>query len=552
MGYPIRKIVRIESTGNGQTINDGYFQLGLTKGGVTVNTDKIWWNTPALQHEEMGATQMVYSQTAATTPKNLGSMESLLQDLSNMVPVRELGLEAVEVTRTGPAADGGYVWIVTFLGDGDDFNLQVVDTQLVHASATVAITTTITGHAYTNCNTDIEIPGLVQGTPYYVRGFAYNSKGYSLATHAASTQKPMKVPTGPTAVTLSVVSGTSLRVIWSPPVDDGGDTITSYAVEWDTLSNFSSTSKSTHTVLYLAGGAPFVYTITGLKMGQVYYVRVNAANSEGSGALTASTPTSEHPRQLPTAPTNVQVAVTSGSKLTVSFAVPVSNGGDTVTKYKIEWDKSTSFASLLALPHRGEVELFATQNMSYTINSLSSGSVYYVRVSAANIVGYGSVQTSSPTFAVMYNQVPGIPTATTAVGYNKTTVRVDWSPPFIPAHGLPRCGGGIDYPEANACPAGMGHGSEADGGVAITKYVVEWDTVADFSSSNALPLKGSASVSDMTSKPFAYYITNLPCYNYFVRVYAYNTVGQGQPCNKDGALCAGNALSVTTSQLSCP
>jgi hypothetical protein len=479
-------------------------------------------------------------------------MESILQDLSNMVPVREQGLEAVKVTRTGPASDGGYVWTVTFLGDGDDFGLSVADDQLVHASATVIITTTITGHVYTNCNTNIEIPCLVQGTPYYVRAFSYNTLGYSLPTHASSTQKPMKVPTGPTAVTLSVISGTALRIIFSPPVDDGGDTITSYVVEWDTLSNFSSTAKSSWTVKYLQGGSPFIYTMTGLTMGQVYYVRVKAANSVGFGFTTASTPTSEHPRQLPTAPTNVQVGVTSGSKLTVSFAAPASNGGDTVTKYKIEWDKSTSFSSLLALPHRGEIEVFATQNMSYTINSLSAGSVYYVRVSAANIVGYGSVQTSSPTFAVMYNQVPGIPTASTAVAYNKTTVRVDWSPPFIPAHGMPCSGGGSDYPDANACPAGMGHGTEADGGVAITKYVVEWDTVADFSSSNAPPLHRSAIVSDMTSKPFAYYITNLPCYNYYVRIYAYNTVGQGKACNKDGALCNGNVLSVTTTQLTCP
>jgi len=549
--YPIRKVVRIETKGNGNTINDGYFKLALTKGAVTVNTKEIWWNTPALQHEEVGANSLVYSQTASPNPKNLGSMESIIQDLSNMVPVREEGLEAVMVTRTGPASDGGYVWTVTFLGDGDDFGLAVQDDQLVHASATVAITTTITGHKYINCNTALEIPGLVQGTPYYVRAFAYNTLGYSLATHAASTQKPMKSPTGPTAVTMSVISGTSLRLIWSPPVDDGGDTITSYAVEWDTLSNFSSTGKQTHTVLYLAGGAPFVYTITGLQMGQVYYARVKASNAEGFGAITASTPTSEHPRQLPTAPTNVQVAVTSGSKLTVSFASPASNGGDTVTKYKIEWDKSTSFSSLLALPHRGEMEVFATQNMTYTINALSTGSVYYVRVSAANMLGYGSVQTSSPTFAVMYNQVPGIPVATTAVAYNSTSVRVDWSPPFIPAHGLACSGGGSDHLEANACPAGMGHGTEADGGVSISQYVVEWDTVADFSSSNALPLKGSAVVTDMSSKPFAYYITNLPCYNYYVRIYAYNTVGQGQPCNKDGALCAGNPLSVTTTQLTC-
>merc|ERR1711991_1305556 len=176
------------------------------------------------------------------------------------------------------------------------------------------------------------------------------------------------------------------------------------------------------------------YTITSLSMGQIYYVRVKAINSAGSGPTMVSTPSSEHPRQLPTAPSSVLVGVTSSSKLTVSFSHPASDGGDPITKYKIEWDRSSSFSSLLALPHRGETEVFASQNMSYTINSLTSGTVYYVRVSAANTVGYGAVQMSSPAFAIMYNQVPGQPTAATAVAYNKPPLRIDWSAPFIPAH----------------------------------------------------------------------------------------------------------------------
>ena len=360
--YPIRKVVRVQTTGNGNAINGGHFKLAFTKGGVTVNTPKIWYDAEPMASDEQGAISLVYTPALGIDPQNLGSVQSILQDLSNMVPARGNALQAVQVTREGPDAEHGYVWLVTFLGDGDDYSVGVASTALTDVAnagtASVATTETITGHTYTNCKTDIEIPGLVQGTPYYVRAYAYNSLGYGLATHAAGgSLKPLKVPGAPTAVTLSVVSGTSLRLVWSPPTDDGGDTVTSYKVEWDTLSNFSSTNAASHDVLYLSGGAPFVYTATGLSMGQIYYVRVKAANVAGYGPTTSSTPSSEHPRQLPTAPTGVQVGVTSNSKLTVSFAAPHSDGGDPVTKYKIEWDRSSSFSSLLgaAAPRRDRV-----------------------------------------------------------------------------------------------------------------------------------------------------------------------------------------------------
>ena len=62
--------------------------------------------------------------------------------------------------------------------------------------------------------------------------------------------------------------------MFSPPADDGGDTIDKYKVEWDTYSNFSSINGTgplgTHEVLYLAGGAPFHYTITSLQIGVPY------------------------------------------------------------------------------------------------------------------------------------------------------------------------------------------------------------------------------------------------------------------------------------------
>ena len=202
-------------------------------------------------------------------------------------------------------------------------------------TATVTIHPIVTGVTYTSCTGTQTLTGLVQGTPYSVRVLAYNKLGYGLAQLASSPQKPMVVPGLADSVSISPASGTSLRVVFTPPADNGGDTIDQYLVEWDLLANFSGNAMGdgafgSAPVNYLAGGAPFTYTITGLTMGQSYFVRVKAHNSQGYGTGKTSTPASEYPRQLPTAPQNVVLSVTSDSKLTVSYATPANQGGDTV------------------------------------------------------------------------------------------------------------------------------------------------------------------------------------------------------------------------------
>ena len=82
----------------------------------------------------------------------------------------------------------------------------------------------------------------------------------------------MVVPGPPTGVTLQVVSATSLRIFTNPPQDDGGDTVTKYKVEWDRASNFSTTNFGYHELTMLSGGAPFIYTIPSLTMGERWYV----------------------------------------------------------------------------------------------------------------------------------------------------------------------------------------------------------------------------------------------------------------------------------------
>merc|ERR1712227_858091 len=254
---------------------------------------------------------------------------------------------------------------------------------------------------YDSCSGTKVVPeagGLIQGMDYYARVFAFNSIGYSLPQSADFPQKPMVVPSAPSSVTLERVSSTELQVIFNQPSDNGGDYITEYIVEWDTSPDFNTNMQSAK-VTYLAGGAPFFKTISGLTTGVYYYVRVAAYNSQGYGAYQTSTPAALNPATKPSLPTNVQLGVTSDSLLTVSFDEPLNNGGDTISNYLIEWDVSASFNSVSTLPNKGSVTISASSDSSYTIQLLTANTKYYARVSAINSVGYGIPQLASPNYA---------------------------------------------------------------------------------------------------------------------------------------------------------
>merc|ERR1711871_56897 len=554
-------------------IGGGHFQLDFTKGGVTEKTPKILWNAEAMASDEAisgavipaeGTRGGVYVQSRTTSPPpttSSGSLQSVLQDLPNFGG-------KVNVVRTShPTGIGSFTWTVTFLGDGDDFQLTFAndagvklvdgggsDINSIPSTEDVTITTLVQGEAFLACTgRDIELTGLVQGTPYFVRVFSYNSLGFSSAKTSPTSQKPMQPPGAATAATVSVLSGSSLRVMWSPPADNGGDDVTKYRIEWSIYSNFSS--SNTHDVLYLAGGAPFTYSITNLPMGVSQYVRVFSFHSQGFGSAQATSPSSEYPRQVPTTPTSVRLGVTSGTKLTVSFATPSNIGGDKVTKYLVEWDRSSSFASLLSAPHKGSVELYGSQNHSYTINNLASQQIYYVRVSASNAVGYGPVQTASPPFAAPFNVLPGKISSATIVPTTSSSLTVAWNPPLVPDHGIFCSGGGEEsqFAAPNLCPSGMGYGTDADGGSQILKYIIEWDASPTFNSGNAA-LRGTLDFFNVGIRPYSTVISGLTCTHsagagsesietYYIRIFAYNAVGQGAQCGQEGALCDGSVLS---------
>ena len=70
-------------------------------------------------------------------------------------------------------------------------------------------------------------------TKYYVRVTAFNSYGASVATEALSATTADQVPGVPREVVTNVVSANSASVSWTHPTIDGGQSIASYDVYWD-------------------------------------------------------------------------------------------------------------------------------------------------------------------------------------------------------------------------------------------------------------------------------------------------------------------------------
>lgn len=80
--------------------------------------------------------------------------------------------------------------------------------------------------------------------------------------------------------------------------------------------------------------------------GVPYYVRAAAINAVGTGAFRTSSPTSLQPAaQPPGAPMFATVKPLSDTELVVQWEAPLSDGGEAVSEYVLEWDTATTFDS---------------------------------------------------------------------------------------------------------------------------------------------------------------------------------------------------------------
>ncbi len=160
-----------------------------------------------------------------------------------------------------------------------------------------------------------------------------------------------------------------MTISWSPPVQSGGEKITSYSVVSDPVAGSTTTSGAT------------TATITGLTNGTPYVFQVAATTVNGTGPPTLSNIVVPGGGVPPSAPIGV-VAVARDREAWVSWAAPANPGGSAITGY---WVTVTPGGS--GQPSKGT---------SILETGLVNGQTYEFSVEAVNAAGAGPNASSNP------------------------------------------------------------------------------------------------------------------------------------------------------------
>ena len=179
-------------------------------------------------------------------------------------------------------------------------------------------------------------------------------------------------------------------------------------------------------------------------------------------------------QQKPSLPIQPQPSVHSATALTAAWFAPESDGGDTIIKYKIEWDPSPTFDSGSSGLSLGSDDVpvigaCAETPCKQTISALTKGTPYFVRSYSYNSYGFSAVAAKTVPEAETPCTQPMPPSSVTvSTGEDATGLLVSFP-----------------------------HSSD-DGGMPVTKYLVEWDLAHEQSalqggtSANILYAKGEA------------------------------------------------------------
>ncbi len=133
-----------------------------------------------------------------------------------------------------------------------------------------------------NTNIVYSDTGLTNGTCYQYRVFAHNIVGTSLPSNNATAitlQTPsLRLPSAPTDLTVSVMSGTALKLTWNAPSDQGSSPIIGYNIQ-----------RNGTVIVNNTGTTQTSYTDTGLLFDHQQTYRVAAWNTVGLGPYSNAT-----------------------------------------------------------------------------------------------------------------------------------------------------------------------------------------------------------------------------------------------------------------------
>ncbi len=331
------------------------------------------------------------------------------QDVSDFIYEHNVKPRTVPDAPAAPTVTAGDASLgVSWSAPGEDGGSAVTGYGVQYA---VSGSTQWMTHSHTGTGTSTSITGLTNGTAYAVQVRATNAAGDS-EWSASGQGTPRAALSEPRDLTLTP-GDAAIDVSWTEP--ENGGPFTGYEVQRANAgdSNWGNSEETTGTSL----------TLKDLTNGTRYAVRVRAKNSSGNGPWSDTGYAT--PVARPSAPRNLMV--TPGDmELALSWQAPADTGGEPITGYTVEHRVGRS-GSWTDSGHSGT-------GTTFTIDSLTNGTEYGVRVSATNSEGTGD-----PTDAMYATPVapeepepepeePGAP-QNLAVTPGNMQLELRWDPP---------------------------------------------------------------------------------------------------------------------------
>ena len=163
------------------------------------------------------------------------------------------------------------------------------------------------------------------------------------------------------------------------------------------ISDADGTETAVFEYQWLAGGAEIqgatrsAHTLTASEVGKTIKVKVSFTDDRNNAESLTSGPTTAVAANVPTAPR--QLIASTGDQageLDASWQAPASNGGSTVTGYKVQWKEAADSWDTAA-----DVSEATETGTTHTVTGLTGGVEYAVRVMATNDVGDGPASTEA-------------------------------------------------------------------------------------------------------------------------------------------------------------
>ena len=278
---------------------------------------------------------------------------------------------------------------------------------LLRSTTSGDYTAPVTATVATNVVTYTASSGLTLGTPYYFVAKTSNANGLG-ANSAQVTATPRTVPSTMAAPILTP-GNVNISVGYTAP-DSNGAAIITYSIQRSTV---SAMTTGLTTVTSLANP----YPSTGITNGIPYFYRVAASNAAGLGPYSAVA--SATPAAVPAIV--VFSATTAGvGQISLPWTAPANNGA-AITRYDLTYSTNSSSGPFTTLSSGLLVS-------PYVATGLTNGSLYFFRMAARNVMGYG------PYSLTTSNTPRTVPSPITDLSANPSTIAtsliLSWAAPW--------------------------------------------------------------------------------------------------------------------------